>query len=241
MTSLRNSNKEDIDLLLTTQTYNPDIVPKLESYLYSQADLCLPQPYFYDANRTLLKLYQFFPHLIRSECLALAECLSIVYGVDGVDFGSLTCLIPDTFKRNEPFPTLKRCADLLDKCQFREFWETYMKIPSSCPDHEQLVRFIESDYSKTAIRRSILQTISFLYKSTSVIDIVLPFLHFSSIDCLSKFIETDAISRDIVENVVNGKVFFKPNNGNTRRSDDYREDIEFDALHSIMNKMSAGR
>jgi len=102
------STKEEIETLLKTQTYNPEIVPQLEYYIHNQADAQLPQPYFYDANRTLVKLYQFFPHLIQSECLALAECLAIVKGEDCVDYGTLTCLIQDTFKKKEPFPLLER-------------------------------------------------------------------------------------------------------------------------------------
>ena len=101
----------DIQTLLETQTYNPAIVPQLELYVERQSDASSPQPYYLDANRTLVKLYQFFPHLIKSENVALVELLALVYGKSSegqVDFGLLGCLIHESVKKEEPFPTLAR-------------------------------------------------------------------------------------------------------------------------------------
>jgi len=132
----------------------------------------------------------------------------------------------------------ERCADLLNTCQFRDFWDTYLQIPLACPEFERLEAFVKSDHSMTAIRRSILQTISFVYKSAPVLDIALSFLHFSTVDCFSQFVDTDVVASKIVEKVVNDKVEFKPNIGNMRKSNDCNEEIEYASVYKMINKMS---
>jgi hypothetical protein len=123
--------------------------------------------------------------------------------------------------------------------EFRDFWDTYLKIPLVCPEFERLEAFVKSDHSTTAIRRSILKTISFVYKSASALDIALSFLHFPTIDCFSQFVDTDIVAREIVEKVVNDKVEFKPNTGNMRKSNGCNEEIEYASVYKMINKMSA--
>ena len=93
--------------------YNPSSVPSLEAYLHSQAHPNDPAPYFFDANRVLVKQYTFFPHLSNAENLALTQLLAIVYGsCDGhVDFGALNCLVSEHSKKGEPFSTISKYVD----------------------------------------------------------------------------------------------------------------------------------
>ncbi len=107
MTSL---SRNEISVILSTRMYDPSIVPSLEAYLRAQANPTSPQPYYFDANRILLKQYTFFPHLLDNENMALIQLLAMIYGsCEGrVDFGALQCIIPEYTKKVEPLNLLYR-------------------------------------------------------------------------------------------------------------------------------------
>ena len=96
--------------ILNTRMYDSSIVPSLEAYLHSQANALNPEPYYFDANRILVKQYTFFPQLLNAENMALIQLLAMIYGsCDGrVDFGALHCLIPESSKKGEPFISIFR-------------------------------------------------------------------------------------------------------------------------------------
>lgn len=100
----------EISEILNTRMYDPSIVPTLEAYLHSQANPTNPQPYYFDANRLLVKQYKFFPHLLNAENMALIQLLALIYGsCEGhVDFGALQCLVPEYSKKEEPFVLISR-------------------------------------------------------------------------------------------------------------------------------------
>lgn len=165
----------EVATLLKKDKFNPDIIPQLESYLVSQVQQdgadAPAAPYNFDANRALIKLYQFFPQKAKIENILLAESLALVYGTatkeGSLDFGSLGCLISESLKKEEPYPTLIRCADLLDSCQFTEFWTVFHSIVEA-DDCELVSKLSKSTHAKNALRKSILNALARTFKSTKL-------------------------------------------------------------------------
>lgn len=164
----------DIATLLSNEMYNPEIIPQLETYLATQVQQdnssAPTNSYDFDANRTLIKLYQFFPQQAKTEHILLAESLALVYGEanreGSNDFGALGCLITESVKKDEPYPTLIRCADLLDSCQFPEFWTVYHSVSANSTDYEMIVKLSASTHAKNALRKTILNKLSQAFKAT---------------------------------------------------------------------------
>ena len=96
----------EIQTLLAESAYNPAITPQLEKYVRAQVSavsstlVASESPnvqYCFDANRTLIKLYNFFPHLEGEQGInitALAAFLALLQ-FPNTDFMALTCLIPE--------------------------------------------------------------------------------------------------------------------------------------------------
>ena len=165
----------DITTLLSNEMYNPEIIPQLEAYLDSQVQQDSSAPsnsYNFDANRTLIKLYQFFPQQAKTQYILLAESLALVYGEvsreGSNDFGALGCLITESVKNDEPYPTLVRCADLLDSCQFPEFWTVYHSVSTNSTDYEMVAKLSTSSHAKNALRKTILNKLSQAFKATKL-------------------------------------------------------------------------
>eukprot|EP01083_Nonionella_stella_P052105 138386_1 len=115
----------EIQTLLSESAYDPAVCPKLEAYVRAQVSavastlVASESPdvqYCFDANRTLIKLYQFFPHLegeLGMTITALAAFLALLR-FPATDFMALSCLIPERVQSIEPCATLVRCAELLE-------------------------------------------------------------------------------------------------------------------------------
>jgi len=95
--------------LLDHSAYNPEIAPQLEAYLDAQLKLSNESDiaYSFDANRTLLKLYQFFPHLADEAYISKAFFLALLE-FPSTDFTALACLVSEKFQNREPCATLVR-------------------------------------------------------------------------------------------------------------------------------------
>jgi len=231
-----------ISNLLETQTYNPNIVAQLELYLHSQIQSAAgdkPNPYNFDANRTLVKLYQFFPNMAKVENLILVELLALVYGNDAqeasVDFGALGCLISEAVKKEEPFPTLIRCAELLDSCQFVDFWTAYnITLIESSSYYPKVCELAKSNHAQTSLRRPILHKLSLTFQSTSLKN-VLAQLNLDTSDQLKKFVSEH--TNGIVEEIQGDKVVFSSKAQNTKREKVYQEGgggIDYASIRNLM-------
>jgi hypothetical protein len=104
-----------------------------------------PAPYSIDANRTLIKLYQFFPHHLDTttgdnestasatttsgiEITTLIALLSILQ-YPQTDFTStINCLVPERNQSIEPTATLVKCYELLDMADYTNFWPEFRKL-----------------------------------------------------------------------------------------------------------------
>lgn len=214
----------EIANLVQQEMYNPDIIPQLEGYLASQVQQdnssAPTNSYDFDANRTLVKLYQFFPQDANAENVILAELLALVYGdvnkEGSNDFGALGCLISESFKKDEPYPTLIRCADLLDTCQYENFWSVYQSIGSNASGQNLTVALSTSTHAKNALRKSILGTLSLAFKSTKLSYVMKQLdIHEGDSDSVA-LLKNESIVEGITES--NDTIVFFDNSENTKRN-----------------------
>lgn len=233
---------DEIAALLKSDRFNPEIIPQLEAYLISQVQQSTSDApinaYDFDANRALIKLYQFFPQQANSKYILLVESLALIYGEvtreGSHDFGSLGCLISESFKKNEPFPTLIRCADLLDSCQFTEFWSVFHSIGSNSVDYEIISTLSSSNHAKNALRKYILQALSLSFKSTKLSFVV------QQLDYESGSGEVDSFLRgegSVVEQFNSGEdsIVFCDNVENTKRQKAHQDGgIDYGMLRGIV-------
>merc|ERR1719296_395046 len=182
-----------ISTLLKTSAYNPTIVKELEQYVKAQADSLLAPstnetttPYYFDANRTLIKLYQFFPHLANESYIALIFLLSLLESSSSSnDFLAVGFLVSEKVQSRELCASVISCAELLDNCKFAEFWQAYRRIGVIAPSEAStdsppfpssfLTSVSSSSKSVTKIRVSILKQFALSFKSASA-STVLPAL-----------------------------------------------------------------
>lgn len=144
-------------ILASVGQYDPASIPQLEAYVRAQvvsvtsALVSSPAPYSVDANRALIKLYQFFPHHLLAtatdgeddgistaaaaaastgdEITTLIAFLSIIRYPRITDFGStINCLLPERAQIIEPTATLAKCHELLDSSDYANFWPEFRKL-----------------------------------------------------------------------------------------------------------------
>jgi translation initiation factor 3 subunit K len=94
-------------------------VPQLEAYLSEQVST---STYDFEANKALLKLYQFFPDLLKEEVVTQLVVKSLM-NLPSMDLRSLLSIAPESALRSTPVSNVKRAGDALEMAQFREFWE----------------------------------------------------------------------------------------------------------------------
>jgi hypothetical protein len=108
-----NPSYDRICSLLEKSAYDPTAIPLLEAYVNAQ--VVEDAPYSFDANRTLAKLYLFFPQLAVDNkievSMALILFLALLQYPFSSDFLALSCLISERVQGKEPCTTLIRYVD----------------------------------------------------------------------------------------------------------------------------------
>lgn len=224
--------------LLEHSAYNPEIVPQLEAYVEAQLTNAA---YSFDANRTLLKLYQFFPHLADEGYISKALFLALLE-FPSTDFTALACLVSEKIQSREPSATLVRCADLLETCKFSQFWPALRQL-STTSTSPSLSTAATSSVAIRKVRTSILFLLSITY-TTAPLAVVLSALELESSFALKDFLKEDGneSAADLVAEVKEGEcVEFALTKENTRRSRVFKEGVHFDALASIIVNASSVR
>jgi hypothetical protein len=92
-------------LLQSASAYSVDTIPKLEAHV--DAQVAGSAPYHSDANRTLVKLYQFFPASTNEKQLARILTLSLSE-FPSTDLLALLCMIPEETQESEPIAGIIR-------------------------------------------------------------------------------------------------------------------------------------
>jgi len=201
-------SSSEIKAKLSSDRFNPSIIPDLESFVKDQASN--KTEYDFEANRTLVKFYQFFPSKANAENQLLAATLALIYGHES-DVGSILCLIPESVKSasNGAFASLVAAVENRDACLFANLFDALDGMEKS--DVASVASFVKSDKAKNAIRVSVLETLSLAYKNASTAA-VLKHIHLSS--------EADlkALNSTVIENVDSATVTFYDNADNTKRN-----------------------
>jgi hypothetical protein len=99
------SNTSEIQSLLDTGAYSADSIPQLERYVNDQVAGLVP--YHFGANRTLAKLFQFFPEKASDAMLGRILTLAMLQ-FPKTDVLALLCLVPEKIQESEPIATVIR-------------------------------------------------------------------------------------------------------------------------------------
>lgn len=136
------------------ERYNPDNIPFLEEYVQYQIK---EKKYNLDANLALLKLYQFNPNHFQT--LVTAHILlKALTNLPHSDFLLCKSLIDNSRLENEALlHKIADLSDLLERCQFREFWTLLRQDKANYADvvshvagfEEGITEFILHIVSKT--------------------------------------------------------------------------------------------
>lgn len=158
------------------------------------------------ANRTLVKLYQFFPHKAQAEYQLLVYLLALIYGKDS-DVGAIHCLIPEQVKCQDPFPLAIAAVEHRDACLFANLFETLSAFKDCNIDC--IKSLVQSGQAMNALRAQIIEVLSLTFKDIST-EAILKNLNLT-------FDELKAFSSKAIESVTIDKVSFIDNVENTKR------------------------
>mmetsp|Transcript_11210 Transcript_11210/g.23636 ORF Transcript_11210/g.23636 Transcript_11210/m.23636 type:complete len:278 (+) Transcript_11210:110-943(+) len=262
----------EIQALLAESAYDPAIVQKLEAYVRAQVSAVASTlvasetpdvQYSFDANRTLVKLYHFFPHLegeLGMTITALAAFLALLQFPE-TDFMALCCLIPERVQSTEPCATLVRCAELLESCQFSEFWPEFRKlgIPEYgaregetvvSDDRKLLSNAVNGTSASNKIRSNMIQMLAKTYRSAPLSH-VLAALDLKDVDSLKAFgtkvmlmLDSAEVGNEenevpVVEKVEGDVVTFAANPDNSKRNrSGFKEGANYCDISSMMAKFA---
>ncbi|XP_074644429.1 eukaryotic translation initiation factor 3 subunit K-like [Tubulanus polymorphus] len=141
-------------LLRGIDRYNPENLATLERYVDLQ---CKDKTYDLEANLAVLKLYQFNPSHFQTS-VASQILLKALTNMPHTDFTLCKCLIDIIRLKEEPLIRIVELHDLLETCQFREFWNALHEYPD-------LIMGISA--FEDSIRKFVCHVISITYQSIS--------------------------------------------------------------------------
>eukprot|EP00980_Cylindrotheca_fusiformis_P009339 scaffold2047_cov129-Cylindrotheca_fusiformis.AAC.18 len=216
--------KESVQALLEKSPYSASNQSTLEAYVDGQATgEC---PYFMDANRSLLRIYQFSPQSTNTSKVALVLLLALLE-FPSTDLLALSYLVPERLQKSEPCASILKCGRLLESCQFSEFWQEIASIQGGDDQIKSLVA-----RSTEKLQKGILEVLALTYKTASVSK-VMSALNVKSEDAISK------LNDKCVESVTGEKVIFVASADNTKRNRVFQEGVNFGAIASMMAKVSS--
>jgi len=231
--------------LLEHSAYNPAIVPQLQAYVVAQvrslASKTPAAPYFFDANRTLLKLYQFFPHLADDDAVSLVLLLSLLE-FPSTDFPALCFLVPERARDADLCAALSTCAELLEGCRFREFWAAYFRISKDRADPvaEVDLDVITSLEVVDKLRTSIWKIFALAYLSAPL-EVLLHALHFEKKSEFEDFARRNQEVGGAVEVLDDRTVTFVASQDNTKRNRVFQEGVKINAIANMMAKATVAK
>ena len=120
---------------------------------------------------------------------------------------------------------LYRCAELLEACQFADFWQVFGQIEMEAAASDSMKKAAASPETQSKLRKSILSLLAHTYR-TAPLAMVLAALNVSSLNA------DDAM----VASVSGDTVTFVASPDNTKRSRVFKEGVNYDAISSMMTK-----
>jgi CSN8/PSMD8/EIF3K family len=216
---------ETIATLLAQSPYASSNQAPLEAYLDGQAKGEVP--YFMDANRTLLKLYQFFPQSSNATKTATVLLLSLLE-FPSTDLLAMSYLIPERIATTEPSTSILQCATLLDACKFDEFWKIYGTISAT---DDSLQATLVANKGTERLQSAIVDVLALSYRTASL-STVLVALNVTSGEEVTK------LKHPNIESVTGDKVTFLASSDNTKRNRVFQEGVNFGAIASMMARVT---
>lgn len=216
--------RESVEALLSKSPYSATNQATLEAYVDGQAKgEC---PYYMDANRSLLRIYQFSPESANPTKISLILLLALLE-FPSTDVLALSYMVPERLQKTDTCATILKCASLLETFQFSEFWDAIGSIPGG---DKQIKSLVSSSTEK--FQRAILEVLALTYKTASLSKVSAA-LNVKSGDAISK------LSNTSVEAVSGDKVVFVAASENTKRNRVFQEGVNFGAIASMMAKVSS--
>ena len=220
------TTKESVEALLKRSPYNASSQPQLEAYVDMQA--AGNAPYYMDANRSLLKLYQFSPQTSSEQKISTIMLLALLE-YPSSDLLALSYLIPEKLSKTEPLASILHCSESLDSCKFDDFWRAFGGISES---DERLKNLLSANDGVTRLQRSIVDVLALSYR-TAPLQTVLSALRFSRGD------EILQLNHPSVESVSAGSVSFVQTSDNTKRNRVFQEGVSFSAISTMMTRVTS--
>jgi len=215
--------KDAVEAMLKKSPYSSSNLEILEAYVDAQA--AGEADYFMDANRSLLKLYQFVPQNLKEEKVAVVLLLALLE-FPSTDLLALRYLIPERVQKSEACSSVLSCSTLLDACKFTEFWPMFMGLGGN----DAITKIIGT--SKEKMQRSIIHVLAMTFR-TATLSKVLECTNVTSADELTK------LQSPCIESVSGDKVSFVPTADNTKRTRVFQEGVNFSAISAMMAKVSS--
>ena len=230
-----NPTEDEIKAIVgSSSPYSPSNKPKLEAYLRAQATG--NAAYSFEANRILMKLYQFFPTTATAEDMekernntAMALVLALLQYPNTTDLLALSCLVPDRLKSQEPCSSVVQCADLLDACQFAEFWKVWKGLEGNPP---AAIAAVPLKNHHAALQAAICGVLALSYR-TAPLKLVLAALDVSAGGELS----SRADLKPFIESADASNVYFVATADNTKRNRVF-QDVDFNSISNLMAKIA---
>ncbi len=146
---------QQIVILLENFAYEVSTAAKLEAHVTNQLS---QTTYDFLANKALLKNYQVNSDLVKVDFVSNILLLSLMR-LPNTDFLALSYLIPTKLLTNSNIVLIQKCADLLERGKFNQFWEEYVSAPQSL--------FAQAENFVHAIRLFILSNLRDTFKNIS--------------------------------------------------------------------------
>jgi hypothetical protein len=219
--------REYVESLLSKGSYKNSNQSTLEAYVDAQATGV--GEYYFDANKALLKLYNASKSSANANKIAIILLLALVEAYpSSTDFLALSYLLPERLTSVEPCLTVLECCQLLDSCQFVEFWTSLSKV--SFTEDDSMKALIGR--STESLQRGILQALSLSYKSAKL-DKVLAWVSLKDVAGLIQ------LKEPCVESVSGDTVVFVATAENTKRNRVFQEGLSYNAIANLMAKITS--
>jgi translation initiation factor 3 subunit K len=228
-------------LLANPSSFGASLAPPLEAYVQAEASGTVP--YHLEVNRTLLKLYQFFPQQLGAadgnsgDVIALILLLALLE-YPNADLLVVSSLVPErTQQQNSLCATVLQCADLLDACQFAEFWTAFSTLSqqqqqlSQTAPQSDVIKAFDNILKTTATKRlqsAILQVLASTYRSAPLA------LVQSALGGAAASADLAKTFTPPIETVQGDLVTFVPTADNTKRNRVFKEEVDLSAISKMM-------
>ena len=184
--------------------------------------------YSFDANRILMKLYQFFPPTASADekekertSTALALLLALLQYPTTTDVIALCCLVPERLKSQEPCATIIQSADLLDSCQFADFWKLWKPLETNT---NAAIAAVPLAKHRASLQAAIGSVLALTYR-TAPLSMVLAALDMSS--------GSEVTGLSVIESADASNVYFAATADNTKRDKVFKE-VDFTSISNLM-------